>query len=141
MLPRHIEKNMTPAKNLLRFRQQQIVATTITFSDGEEGETQNHTNSNERIRSLPAGFDASRMEAGVEYYGELNDGESSPDPETRTERRRQSGNNRRHTWPGPDVSGRIGNKECHFFAFAEIFQEELRVEMLEEQVARTTAPK
>jgi hypothetical protein len=127
MLPRHIEKNMAPAKkNMRRSRQPQIVATTFTFSDGEEGEAQNHTNSNKRIRSHAAGFGTSPMEAGVEFYGELKDGESSPDPETRTERRRQSRHSRRRSGRRPDVSGRIGNKECHFLAFVEIIEEELR---------------
>lgn len=65
-------------------------------------------------------------EAVVEIYCTLNDGDepSSPSQEKRTEKRRAA--RRRGGRPSrPDASGRIGNKECHLLAFAEMLEEQV----------------
>ena len=69
-------------------------------------------------------------EAIVEFYEDLNDACSDPNPsqqENRAERRRAARRRRGgdHPCTRPDASGRIGKKECHLLAFAEKVEEQV----------------
>ena len=81
------------------------------------------------VKNVPSG------KVTAEFYCNLNDDESSQslllEVEKRTEKRREARRRGRRP-PRPDASGRIGNKECHLWAFAET---------IEEQVAEALAQK